>query len=77
MNYSTFEIEAHLKCFGSVNQRQRVPVILRTGARISSKRLNNPGIDYKESIPPAYVTLQAGTTTYLTYWPTRLHSLVE
>jgi hypothetical protein len=25
MNFSTFEIEAHLKCFVSVNQRQRVP----------------------------------------------------
>jgi hypothetical protein len=35
---------------------------LQTGARIC-KRLRNPGIASKESIPPAYVARQANTTT--------------
>jgi hypothetical protein len=41
------------------------------------KRLSSPGVDSKESIPPAYVARRAGTTTlFVSYWPAQLHRLV-
>jgi hypothetical protein len=47
------------------------------GARIC-KRLRNPGIESKESIPPAYVAWRAGTINWVVVpRPTTLHKLAE
>jgi hypothetical protein len=57
MNYSTFETEGLLKCFVSINQRQIIPIYYWPEPEF----VNVEGA--QESIPPAYVALQADTTT--------------
>ncbi len=49
---------------------------LTSRARIC-KRLRGPGIDSKESIPPAYVARQAGTTNRVIILDHQLHRLAD
>ncbi len=57
----------------------RPPPVFEANVRIF-KRLRRPGIDSKESIPPAYKARRAGTTDRVivrSYQPARLHMLAE
>jgi hypothetical protein len=57
----------------STNQLGNIVLMVTGGGRYSARPypFKEPGIDSKESIPPAYVAWRAGTTTLflLVYYP--------